>query len=101
MIDGFLVVFILALLVIYVIAMVRRRCVTLERLRRERLGKYSETLDVCFQVLLPFVNCICYKHSLKVTANDISEQVCIMRENVQVSVDGILYLKVEHPQRAS
>ncbi|MEK7869848.1 MAG: stomatin-like protein, partial [Nitrospirota bacterium] len=42
-----------------------------------------------------------YKHSLKETAIDIPEQVCITRDNVQVSVDGILYLKVLHPQRAS
>src|SRR4029078_1577172 len=67
----------------------------------ERLGKYAATLDAGFHILVPFIDCIRYKHSLKETAIDIPEQVCITRDNVQVSVDGILYLKVLNPQRAS
>jgi regulator of protease activity HflC (stomatin/prohibitin superfamily) len=67
----------------------------------ERLGKYAATLDAGFHILLPFIDRIRYKHSLKETAIDIPEQVCITRDNVQVSVDGILYLKVLNPQRAS
>lgn len=67
----------------------------------ERLGKYSSTLGAGFHILLPFIDVIRYKHSLKETAVDIPEQVCITRDNVQVSVDGVLYLKVLDPERAS
>ena len=52
-------------------------------------------------MLLPFVDVIRYRHSLKETAIDIPAQVCITRDNVQVGVDGILYLKVLNPERAS
>jgi regulator of protease activity HflC (stomatin/prohibitin superfamily) len=67
----------------------------------ERLGKYSATLDAGFHILLPFIDRIHYRHSLKETALDIPEQVCITRDNVQVTVDGILYLRVLNAQRAS
>jgi regulator of protease activity HflC (stomatin/prohibitin superfamily) len=67
----------------------------------ERLGKYSETIGAGFHILLPFVDVIRYRHSLKETAQDIPEQICITRDNVQVGVDGILYYKVMDPERAS
>ena len=67
----------------------------------ERLGKYRGTLDAGFHILVPFVDVIRYRHSLKETAIDIPEQVCITRDNVQVHVDGVLYLKVLNPERAS
>ena len=67
----------------------------------ERLGKYSETLDAGFHILLPFIDRIQYRHTLKETAMDIPEQVCITRDNVQVTVDGILYMRVLNAQRAS
>ena len=67
----------------------------------ERLGKYSNTLHAGFHILLPFLDVIRYKHSLKETAIDIAEQICITRDNVQVGVDGVLYLKVLDPHRAS
>lgn len=67
----------------------------------ERLGKYSTTLQAGFHVLMPFVDVIRYKHSLKEAALDIPAQVCITRDNVQVGVDGVLYLKVLNPERAS
>src|SRR5262245_27190995 len=67
----------------------------------ERLGKYSGTLDAGFHILMPFVDVIKYRHSLKEHAVDIPEQVCITRDNVQVHVDGVLYLKVLNPERAS
>jgi regulator of protease activity HflC (stomatin/prohibitin superfamily) len=67
----------------------------------ERLGRYSGTLSAGFHVLLPFVDTIRYRHSLKETAVDIPAQVCITRDNVQVGVDGVLYLKVLNPERAS
>jgi regulator of protease activity HflC (stomatin/prohibitin superfamily) len=67
----------------------------------ERLGKYEKTLSPGFHFLLPFVDVIRYKHNLKERAVDIDEQVCITRDNVQVGVDGVLYLKVMDPKRAS
>ncbi|MEZ5290187.1 MAG: stomatin-like protein [Vicinamibacterales bacterium] len=67
----------------------------------ERLGRYSGTLDAGFHILLPFIDVIRYKHSLKEAALDIPAQVCITRDNVQVGVDGVLYLKVLNPERAS
>ena len=67
----------------------------------ERLGKFSGILDAGFHVLLPFVDVIRYRHTLKEQPNDIPAQICITRDNVQVGVDGILYLKVLNPERAS
>ena len=67
----------------------------------ERLGKYSRTLSAGFHILVPFVERIAYKHSLKESAVDIPEQVCITRDNVQVHVDGVLYLKVLNAELAS
>ena len=67
----------------------------------ERLGRYSGTLQAGFHVLTPFVDVVRYKHSLKEIAIDIPEQVCITRDNVQVGVDGLLYLKVLDAERAS
>src|SRR5712671_794097 len=67
----------------------------------ERLGKYIATLPAGFHVLMPFFDVIRYKHSLKERAVDIPEQICITRDNVQVGVDGILYLKILNAERAS
>lgn len=67
----------------------------------ENLGKYSRTLQAGFHILVPFVERIAYKHSLKEMAIDIAEQVCITKDNVQVGVDGVLYLQVLDPKRAS
>ena len=67
----------------------------------ERLGKYAGTLDAGFHILVPFLDTVRYKHSLKEMALDIPEQICITSDNVQVGVDGVLYLKVLDAQRAS
>src|ERR671911_2241609 len=67
----------------------------------ERLGRFAGVLDAGFHVLVPFVDVIRYRHSLKEQSNDIPAQVCITRDNVQVGVDGVLYLKVMNPERAS
>jgi len=67
----------------------------------ERLGRFSGVLEAGFHILVPFVDVIRYRHMLKEQAIDIPEQICITRDNVQVGVDGILYLKVMDPERAS
>jgi regulator of protease activity HflC (stomatin/prohibitin superfamily) len=67
----------------------------------ERLGKFSGTLQAGFHILYPFFDVIRYRHSLKEIAIDIPEQICITRDNVQVGIDGVLYLRVLDPERAS
>jgi regulator of protease activity HflC (stomatin/prohibitin superfamily) len=67
----------------------------------ERLGKYSSTLHAGFHILFPFIERVAYKHSLKEAALDIAEQICITKDNVQVGIDGVLYLQVLDPARAS
>jgi regulator of protease activity HflC (stomatin/prohibitin superfamily) len=67
----------------------------------ERLGRFHQVMQAGFHILLPFVDNIRYRHSLKESAVDIPAQVCITRDNVQVGVDGVLYLKVLSPERAS
>ena len=67
----------------------------------EYLGKYRKTMQAGFHILIPFVERIAYRHNLKEHAVDIPEQICITRDNVQVGVDGVLYMKVLDAQRAS
>src|SRR5271156_703402 len=67
----------------------------------EALGKYSRTLHAGFHILIPFVERVAYRHSLKEQALDVPEQVCITRDNVQVGVDAILYLQILDPHLAS
>ena len=67
----------------------------------QRLGKYHSTLNAGFHILLPFVESVAYRESLKESAVDIPEQVCITKDNVQVGIDGVLYLQVLDAARAS
>ena len=67
----------------------------------ERLGKYNATLQAGFHVLIPFIDKIGYKHSLKEQAIDVASQSCITKDNIAVEVDGILYLQVVDPKKAS
>jgi regulator of protease activity HflC (stomatin/prohibitin superfamily) len=67
----------------------------------ERLGKYSKSLNAGFHILIPFIERVAYKHTLKEHAADIAEQICITKDNVQVGVDGVLYMQVLDPSRAS
>ena len=67
----------------------------------EYLGKYSRTLQAGFHILIPFVENVAYRHSLKEIAIDIAEQICITRDNVQVGVDAVLYMQVLDPHLAS
>jgi regulator of protease activity HflC (stomatin/prohibitin superfamily) len=67
----------------------------------ERLGKYRATFSAGFQILIPFIDKVRYRHTLKEQAIDVAPQVCITRDNIAVEVDGILYLQVLDPQKAS
>src|SRR3954451_5136796 len=100
--PGMLIVgLILALLVLVVIAKTAIVVPQQSAYVVERLGRYSGTLNAGFHILMPFVDVIRYRHSRKEIAVDIPAQVCITRDNVQVGVDGVLYLKVLNPERAS
>ena len=67
----------------------------------ERLGKYDRTLTPGLKFVLPFIEKVAYKHSLKEVPLDVPSQVCITRDNTQLQVDGIIYFQVTDPMRAS
>jgi regulator of protease activity HflC (stomatin/prohibitin superfamily) len=67
----------------------------------ERLGKFFRVLEPGFNVIVPFVDRVAYRHSLKEVPVDVPEQVCITRDNTQLSVDGIIYFQVVDPRLAS
>jgi len=67
----------------------------------ERLGKYHTTLRAGLHFVIPFIDKLTYKHSLKEIVLDIAEQVCITRDNVQVGIDGVIFFQVMDPQKAS
>jgi regulator of protease activity HflC (stomatin/prohibitin superfamily) len=67
----------------------------------ERLGKYRATFTAGFQLLIPFFDKVRYRHTLKEQAIDVAPQICITKDNIAVEVDGILYLQVLDPQKAS
>ncbi len=67
----------------------------------ERLGKYAKTLDAGFHILIPFLDKVAYRHSLKEIAIDVPSQSCITRDNITVEVDGVLYLQVVDAVKAS
>ncbi len=67
----------------------------------ERLGKYHGSLSPGLNILMPFIDRVAYKHSLKEIPLDVPSQVCITRDNTQLQVDGVLYFQVTDPMRAS
>ena len=95
------VVLTIALLVIIVIAKTATIVPQQSAFVVENLGRYSRTLHAGFHILVPFVERIAYRLNLKEEALDIPEQVCITKDNVQVGVDGILYMQVLEANKAS
>ena len=67
----------------------------------ERLGKYAKTLEAGFHLLIPFVDRIAYRHTLKEEAIDVDRQACVTKDNIQVVVNGVIYLQVMDPKDAS
>jgi regulator of protease activity HflC (stomatin/prohibitin superfamily) len=67
----------------------------------ERLGKYDRTLTPGLSFVMPFIERVAYKHSLKEVPLDVPSQVCITRDNTQLQVDGIIYFQITDPMRAS
>lgn len=68
---------------------------------KERFGKFAGVLEPGFHFLVPFIERVAYRHTLKEEVIDVPPQVCITRDNVQVEVDGILYIRVLNPEKAS
>lgn len=68
---------------------------------KERFGKYAGTLSPGLRIIIPFIEKVAYRHSLKEIPLDVPSQVCITRDNTQLQVDGILYFQVTDPMRAS
>ena len=67
----------------------------------ERLGKFHSVLTPGLNIIIPFIDRVAYKHSLKEVPLDTPSQVCITKDNTQLTVDGVLFFQVTDPQRAS
>ena len=101
--DNVIFIAVLAIVVLVIVVIAKTAVVVPQQSAFvvEQLGKYSRTLQAGFHILIPFVDRIAYRHTLKEQATDISEQICITRDNVQVGVDGVLYLQVLDARQAS
>ena len=98
---GTLVPIVIAVIVVYVLFQVARVVPQRENFVVERLGKYNKTLSAGFHLLVPFIDRVAYKHTLKEQAVDVPSQSCITRDNIAVEIDGILYIQVVDAQLAS
>ena len=90
-----------ALLVIVVLLKTARVVPQREQYVIERLGKYSKTLDAGFHLLVPFVDVVAYKHTLKEQTLDVPSQSCITKDNISVEIDGVIYMQVNDARAAS
>lgn len=93
----------LAILVLVIIALAKTARIVPQRSAFivERLGKYAKTLEAGFHILVPFVDRVSYKHTLKEEAIDVPSQACVTKDNIQVVVNGVLYLQVVDAKLAS
>lgn len=93
----------LGLAVAIVVAVIKSAVVVPQRSNYiiERLGKYSRTLDSGFHILIPFIDKLAYRHTLKEEVIDVDRQECVTKDNIQVGVNGVLYLQVIDAQKAS
>lgn len=93
----------LGLVVLLVIALIKTARIVPQRQAHvvERLGKYHKTLEAGFHILIPFIDRVAYKHSLKEVAMDVPPQFCITKDNIAIEIDGLLYMQVLDPKLAS
>ena len=95
---------VLALLAVFVVAVLGKTVRIVPQARAgivERFGKYKTSLPAGLNIVVPFIDRIAYKHSLKEIPLDVPPQVCITKDNTQLQVDGILYFQVTDPKLAS
>lgn len=101
--GNFGVVLVLGLVVLIVVALIKTARIVPQRQAHvvERLGKYHKTLEAGFHILIPFIDRVAYKHSLKEVAMDVPPQFCITKDNIAIEIDGLLYMQVLDPKLAS
>ncbi|OUV62453.1 MAG: paraslipin [Gammaproteobacteria bacterium TMED119] len=98
---SFIVSTLVAILVIVVLFKTARVVPQREQFVVERLGKFAKTLDAGFHILVPFVDIVAYKHTLKEQTLDVPSQSCITKDNISVEIDGVIYLQVSDARAAS
>lgn len=91
----------LAIVVVVVLLKTARVVPQREQFVVERLGKYAKTLDAGFHILVPFVDVVAYKHTLKEQTVDVPSQSCITQDNISVEIDGVIYMQVNDARAAS
>lgn len=95
----------IGLLILFAVVFIVAKCIRIVPQKQawivQRLGKYYSTLDAGLHVLVPFIDAVAYKHSLKEQAIDVPPQQCITKDNITVEIDGILYVMVVDPVKAS
>ena len=104
MFEGFLSTFVLIVVIVFVLIILLRSVRVVSQKTAfivERLGKYHLTLEAGFHILVPFLDRVAYRHTLKESAIDVESQTCITKDNISIEVDGILYLQVIDPKKAS
>jgi regulator of protease activity HflC (stomatin/prohibitin superfamily) len=99
--PGTIILLVLAFFIIIAIFRTARIVPNQEAYVVERLGKYARTLGAGFHILIPFIEKVAYKHTLKEQAIDVPPQTCITKDNIAVEIDGVLYLRVVDPVKAS
>lgn len=99
--PGEIILFVIAIFLIVTVVKTARIVPQREAFVIERLGKYNKTLGAGFHFLIPFVDKVAYKHSLKEIAMDVPPQNCITKDNITIEVDGVLYMQVLDPKKAS
>ncbi len=94
---------VIVLVLVAIVALVKTARVVPQRQAHvvERLGKYHKTLEAGFHILIPFLDRVAYKHSLKEVAVDVPSQMCITKDNIAIEIDGVLYMQVLDPKAAS
>lgn len=102
MLEGSTVI-IAGVLVVIIIAIVKGARIVPQKQAHivERLGKYDRTLDAGFHVLIPFIDSIVARHTLKEQVIDVPSQICITKDNIAIEIDGVLFLQVLDPARAT
>lgn len=93
----------LIVLLIVVVALVKTAQIVPQRSAYvvERLGRFQSVLDAGFHLLIPFIDKVAYKHTLKEQAIDVPQQACVTKDNIQIHVDGVIYMQVIDARLAS